>query len=294
MAREMADLGFSSIELSHGIRISLVTGILKAVEEKIVRVSSVHNFCPLPTGVNNAAPNLYEPTSPDSQELRLWSRYTRRTIDFASTVGAGCVVLHSGSVRFLFIDPAGRIQRYVAGKPANDRLYDPVYTRLIEKSIRRIRAKSVKFMVNLRAALEEIIPYARKQGIILGIENREGLDELPIDDEMSQFLDELPGSELVGYWHDSGHAAIKEQYGLLDHRSHLIENSRRLVGFHLHDVDASGRDHQPIGRGNIDFDMIAAFIRPEHVVVLELSPRLSAEEVLESRENLERAIERVG
>jgi sugar phosphate isomerase/epimerase len=292
MVREMTDLGFTSIELSHGIRISLVPGILKAVEEELVKVSSVHNFCPLPTGVNNAAPNLYEPTSFDSQEVALWHRYTRRSIDFAATIGAGCVVLHSGSVRFRFRNPAHRVHRYLAGKPAGDRLYDPVYTKLIERSLGRIRAKSVRFMANLRAAFGEIIPYARQHGILLGVENREGLVELPIDDEMACFLDELPGSELVGYWHDSGHAAIKEQYGLLDHRAHLLENGRRLVGFHLHDVNESGRDHQPIGCGIIDFGMIAGFFRPDHVVVLELSPRLSVEEVLNSRDFLMREIEK--
>ncbi len=63
MAREMADLGFSHIELSHGIRITLVPGILRAVEEGVVKVGSAHNFCPLPMGVFKAAPNLFEPSS---------------------------------------------------------------------------------------------------------------------------------------------------------------------------------------------------------------------------------------
>jgi hypothetical protein len=37
--------------------------------------------------------------------------------------------------------------------------------------------------------------------------------------------------------------------------------------------------------------MIASFIRPEHVVVLELSPRLTAEEGAASRESLERSLD---
>jgi hypothetical protein len=50
MLVEMAELGFSHVELSHGIRAGLVPGIIKAVEERIVQVSSTHNFCPLPPG----------------------------------------------------------------------------------------------------------------------------------------------------------------------------------------------------------------------------------------------------
>ena len=63
MLQEMAALGFKSVELSHGIRITLVPGILKAVEDGIVTVTSTHNFCPLPTGVVQAAPNLFEPSA---------------------------------------------------------------------------------------------------------------------------------------------------------------------------------------------------------------------------------------
>src|SRR5688500_17476089 len=51
MLKEMTALGFEYVELSHGIRIPLVPGIIKAVEEGIVKISSTHNFCPLPTGI---------------------------------------------------------------------------------------------------------------------------------------------------------------------------------------------------------------------------------------------------
>jgi sugar phosphate isomerase/epimerase len=87
----------------------------------------------------------------------------------------------------------------------------------------------------------------------------------------------------VGYWHDAGHAQIKHQLGLLDHREHLEMMADRLTGFHLHDVSQSGRDHQVPGTGTIDFKMIAEFVRPEHTLVLELSPRLTTEQVLASR-----------
>ena len=88
MVEEMVGLGFKQIELSHGIRISLVPGILKAVEEGLVKISSVHNFCPLPNSVSHAAPNLYEPSTKDVREQGLWLRYTQQTLDFAVKVGA--------------------------------------------------------------------------------------------------------------------------------------------------------------------------------------------------------------
>ena len=60
MLREIRDLGFEYAELSHGIRISLMPGILEAVDAGEIRISTLHNFCPLPVGVTHAAPNLYE------------------------------------------------------------------------------------------------------------------------------------------------------------------------------------------------------------------------------------------
>ena len=65
MLCEMAELGFTHVELSHGIRITLVPGIMRAIEEGVIKIGTTHNFCPLPTGVNSAAPNLFEPSATD-------------------------------------------------------------------------------------------------------------------------------------------------------------------------------------------------------------------------------------
>src|SRR5688572_13665064 len=100
MLQEMAQLGFEHVELSHGIRITLVPGILRAVDEGVVKVRSTHNFCPLPTGIMRAAPNLFEPSSMDDGECNQWLRQTRRSIDFAAQLKASVLVCHLGSVRF--------------------------------------------------------------------------------------------------------------------------------------------------------------------------------------------------
>ena len=91
MLTDMAALGFEYVELSHGIRITLVPGIMRAVEEGVVKVSSTHNFCPLPTGVVQAAPNLFEPSVKQHREHDQWLRHTKRTIDFAAQVKARVV-----------------------------------------------------------------------------------------------------------------------------------------------------------------------------------------------------------
>ena len=101
------------------------------------------------------------------------------------------------------------------------------------------------------------------------------------------FLAGLPAEAPVGYWHDTGHADIKQTMGVIDHRAHLEKMAPRLIGFHLHDVNAEGRDHQGIGTGQIDFAMVSRFWRPEHLLVIELSPRIAVEDVRSSKERVE-------
>src|SRR5262249_46660436 len=98
MLREISELGFAYAELSHGTRLSLLPGILEAVEAGEIKISSLHNFCPLPVGVNHSAPNLYQFTSESQQERENALRHTRKTIELAARLNAPVVVLHYGSV----------------------------------------------------------------------------------------------------------------------------------------------------------------------------------------------------
>jgi len=283
MLVEMRKLGFRRVELSHGVRLALVPGILQAVSEGVVEISSVHNFCPLPGSVTHAAPNLFQPSTTRKSELAMWHLYSRQTIEFAKRVGAPHVVMHSGSVRFLFTSPATILDS--ASPPAA----------LREKALARLHAKSrlgAAAMKRIIRAYDELIPYAALHGIRLGAENREGTLELPLDSDFPAFLDSLDdtssegfplGDKRLHYWHDTGHARIKHLAGLLHHETHLAGVADRLIGFHLHDVNPAGKDHQVPGTGSVDFTMVKKYIEPHHTLVLEPSPALTPEEIRQSR-----------
>src|SRR6266481_461414 len=100
MLREIkTELGFDSIELGHGIRLSLMPGIQKMFDSGQVRFSSLHNFCPLPVDVMLASPNSYQFSAVLAEERERAVRQTFQTTDFAERLGAPFVVLHLGSVR---------------------------------------------------------------------------------------------------------------------------------------------------------------------------------------------------
>lgn len=286
MVDEMLELGFRRIELSHGIRLSLVPGILDAVESGVVEISSVHNFCPLPGSVQFAAPNLYEPSTADVREADLWFRYSMQTLDFAVKVGADRVVMHSGSVHFFFWSPEKRLDKWVdqSDLAVHELAADGDFIKRRDRVLRSIARGAKKTMPRIAENYRRLLPEVEARGLKLCLENREGLEEMPLDGEHESLLAELATPEHAVYWHDTGHAQIKHQLGLIDHRSHLEAMAPRLGGFHLHDVSEAGRDHQVPGTGTIDFGMIAEFVRPDHTLVLELSPKLSPDQVRVSRD----------
>lgn len=290
MLREIADLGFTHAELSHGIRIVLVPGILRAVEEGMIKISSTHNFCPLPTGVTQAAPNLFEPSEREHKEHEQWLRHTKRSLDFAAQVKAKVCVLHLGSVKFWFFPPSRKLKAYLESHIEATASGDVKYRQMLRKACEQLRAKMPVAWKQVVASLGEINAYANERGIRLGCENREKFEELPIDDDFPSLFEALGEGTACGYWHDTGHAAIKVGMGLINHQDHLAKNASRLLGFHLHDVNAKGKDHQPIGAGHIDFEMISSFWRAEHLLTLELSPRVTVEEVVESKRRVDELV----
>jgi sugar phosphate isomerase/epimerase len=294
MAQEMAGLGFEWIELSHGIRITLVPGLLRAVEEGIIRISSTHNFCPLPTGVVHAAPNLFEPSSQDDRELEQWLRHTKRSIDFAAQVKSPTLVCHLGSVRFFWLNPARKLRAFSHRHPDAKIPDDEEYQELLAKSLAKLRKRMAPFWTQLNLSIAKVFDHAAAKGVRLGFENREKFEELPIDEDYAEFLASLPPTAPVGYWHDTGHADIKETMGLLNHRKHLQKMAPRLLGFHLHDVNAQGQDHHAIGSGHIDFKMVSSFWRPEHTLVLEFGPRVALDDVSASKQFVEALVGTAG
>src|SRR5216684_1658533 len=88
MLAEVRALGFEHAELGHGIRLSLMDGILQAVQAGEIKISSLHNFCPLPVAVMSAAPDYYLPSARKETERALAVRHTLRTIDCAASLGA--------------------------------------------------------------------------------------------------------------------------------------------------------------------------------------------------------------
>jgi sugar phosphate isomerase/epimerase len=268
MLREIRDLGFEYAELSHGTRISLLPGIMEAFEAGEMKFSSLHNFCPLPMGVNFSAPNLYKFSADRERERELAVRYTLKTLEFAARVQAPVVVLHLGSIEMR--DYTDRLVEMLGRNEGESPKYEALCDELIEKRERR----KPKAVAHLYDTLRKILPEAERRSLKLGCENREALEEIPLEEDFPHLFRDLP-SPALGYWHDTGHAQIKDNLGFIDHAVHLETLREKLIGFHIHDVQFPGRDHCAPGSGMIDFAALKPFVQPHHVKVFEFSPHMS-------------------
>ena len=272
LLREIRDLGFEFAELSHGTRISLMPGILEAVEAGEIKISTLHNFCPLPMGVNHSAPNLYQFTADRERERELALRYTLKTLEFATRVNAPLVVLHLGSIEMK--DYSGKLKEMLARGEKETPKYAKLCTEIAEKR----EAKKDKYIERLYEMLGKIVPEAESRGIKLGCENREALEEVPFESDFAFLFREFTSPNLT-YWHDTGHAQIKEDLGFIHHAMHLESLAHRLAGFHLHDVQPPARDHCAPGTGSVNFAALKPLVKPDHIKVFEFSPAMPVEEL---------------
>ena len=272
MLREIRELGFEYAELSHGTRISLLPGILEAVDAGEMKISSLHNFCPLPMGVNNSAPNLYQFSAERQREREMAERYTLKTLEFAVRVKAPAVVLHLGSIEMK--NYTDKLLEMVA----RGENMAPKYEKLCAEVSEKREAKKEPFVERMKELLKKMISEAETRNLKLGAESRQGLEELPLETDF-QFLFREMGSPNLVYWHDTGHAQIKENLGFIRHVMHLESLADQIGGFHIHDVQFPGRDHCAPGSGTIDFAALKPFVKPSHIKVFELGPALTVEEV---------------
>jgi len=273
MLREIRDLGFEYAELSHGIRISLLPGVMEAVDTGEIRISTLHNFCPLPIGVSHAAPNLFKFSSLDARERENAFRHTAKTIETAVRLKAKLVVLHMGCIDMK--DYTERLISLLGSGEKESRKYQKLCIEAEEKR----EQKKEKHQQYASEMLQRIWAHAQPYGIKLGIENREALEEIPLESDLGLFFREF-SDPLICYWHDTGHAQIKENLGFIRHSMHVEAMADRLAGFHIHDVRFPAQDHSPPGTGTVDFTALRPFVRPEHIKVFELGPGMPKQEVL--------------
>jgi hypothetical protein len=270
---EIRDLGFDTMELGHGLSVSQLNGIRGAFGEGGFRVISVHNFCPMPVEVLHDNPDCYEFTSHRRQERDRAHRLTRATMETAKEFGARFVVLHLGRIMTLR-GMTGSLLSELRIKGVASRGYNRSKLAAVRKRGRRARV----FLDRVTAVLEPLVEEASKMGLTLVVENRSDFEAIPTERELLALLQRFDSPHLR-YWHDFGHAQMRESLGLLDHAQWLAEIAPYAVGAHLQDAKWPDEDHLIPFEGEIPFDRLVPLLPASLPYILELSPRAKPEAI---------------
>jgi len=123
----------------------------------------------------------------------------------------------------------------------------------------------------VRDWLGPILEHAKQARVSVGIENRIEIDTFPNESEFKKLFDDFK-EPVLGYWHDFGHAQVREHLTLQDHAEWLQTMAPRLLGCHVHDVIYPDRDHRIPLTGTVPFKQLLALIPAPARLVWELSP----------------------
>ena len=156
----------------------MVHEILELRKKMPFVVSSLHNFCPLPTEVMVDQPDCYEFTSPRPSDRERAVRLTLQTIDMAERLQAPFVVVHTGRIRALKLTSALRALveqgEFLSKRFARHKL----------EAVKR-RENAERPAQRVRYCLAYKFEYASKKGIRIGIENREHYEAVPLSGNLS-------------------------------------------------------------------------------------------------------------
>lgn len=272
MIEEILDLGLDEVELGYDLHLGLVPGVMDMLKAGAVRVTSLHNFCPVPVAAPRGHPELYRLASPDRRERASAVAHTLKTVEFAAATGARAVVVHAG-----YADLSEKTSDLIAMAEKGE-LFSPAYDRLKMKMLTRRQAKAPQCVDDLCRSLEQLLPTLESTRVALGIELLPAWESVPSEQEMLTIAARLP-SEFIRFWYDAGHARIRDNLGFVAALRWLERLQPFLAGVHLHDVAPPAADHLMPPRGAIDFQALAARIPRAVIRVVEPAPGTPSEDV---------------
>ena len=245
-ARITESLGYDAIEVSHATPTEQFERLL---DGSGATISSIHAPAPL--------------VKTDG----------KRSIDHAANAGAGYVVVHLGGITSKMLDSELKQRRLFDSGTREG----PEADSLRRETLERRAEQAAPWFEKARESLAVLAAYAKERGVAIGLENRLHYHEFPLPQEALELCADYP-VELVGYWHDVGHAEVQARLGYVDKRAWLDTNKERTLGCHLHDVDGLG-DHRAPGNGDVEWDYIAEGLPAGALRVFEINQRQPDEDV---------------
>jgi sugar phosphate isomerase/epimerase len=273
IAEKAAGLGFDELELGYAATDAQVAGIRRRLD--LIRVGSVHAFCPVPISAPDGHPELYRLADFDRESRDFAKFHVMRSVELAAGIGADTVVLHAGKVGFggLFDRLDSQKLKALLGKAGVGRL-SSAHMKALSLAMRRRRRRGLGMLQCFRPVLASLVPELEKRKVTLALENMPYLEGFPDESEMTAILDEFAGAP-VKAWFDTGHHLVRVNRGWV--RGFLPFPPEAIAGMHLNDVESVNDDHLAPGEGKVDFAALKNAAREIPHLVFEPSPGVGEE-----------------
>ncbi len=271
MIKEIKAIGVDAVELNFKLSKEMVDGVGRLVDKDVIKVLSLHNFCPVPESIeiSKASPDYYSLASLDEGEREKAVSETKRTMDTAYRLKAKAVVIHAG--RLDIKDRTRELARTIEEGIAPEALIA-----LMQEE--REAALKKGYLDCLLKSIKDLLLYSKKSGVRIGLENRFYFRELPSIADFDAIFTAFRDPN-VCYWHDTGHAQVYENLRLLRHEDYLERFAHRLLGVHLHDVKGVIDDHNAPFTGDFDFAILKPFLNKDVIKILEPHAPATAEDI---------------
>lgn len=278
---EILSLGFDRVECGYGLMHGHVDGIRRRVADGSVIVTSIHAYAPTPPGDVCGGPEAVT-----LAELSDWRRLEaisglRRSLVLAESLQSQAVIAHAGRVAMRPISPV--LMKLARRNRQASRRYQWHSARLM----RHRETLAPKHLSQLYRSLDQILPAFEQSGISLCLEILPEGETLPTESEWIELQRRYPTSALR-YWHDTGHAHIRERLGFGYQRPWLERIMPQCAGVHLHSNDGTRDLHCLPPEGTIRFSDFSFLAESDMITVLEPDPCTPAFSVRQSADYLAR------
>ena len=281
---QLTALGFSRVELNYQVRTEWLSGIRRRIAEGAIKVSSVHNVFPKTLDKKFDTDSImlgYEDEALRQQAVEL----AKGSIEWACVLGADAVVFHPTEVPMSPDEFDVPLKALIKAHQTDSEEYHALHAKMVEAR------QAQPYLDRMMKSIDELAEYVIKYNlpVKLGMENRAMCHQCPIFDEFDMIADRFAGGP-VGLWLDTGHGIMMEEMGL--QQLPLSQKAAdMIVGMHIHDAVDALDHYAPC---TLPGDVLApyrAYIEKSPIKVLELSGRLSAEEIIAGTD---RFVERYG
>jgi sugar phosphate isomerase/epimerase len=254
-------LGFQKIELNHQVD----SEMLSQVSMDHYQFSSVHEPCPADISTRDLVDRDWLISSHNETTRHYGVDAIMQTIDLAYRLHAPVVVIHCGNVSSDMNYEIKLRSMFKAGQ-TQTKEYQEIKSQIIHSRYDQVGPR----LLAVKTSLGELLDYADKYKVKLGLENRYHYMDIPSFDEMEELL-QLADTKRLGFIYDVGHGQALDRLGFFPNEDWLKRYSARLFGSHLHDVIGL-TDHYAPGVGEINFNKISPYLPDDSFRTLEILP----------------------